>query len=88
MSAFIHSMAFAGLSERPPESNVTPLPVIAYGRAVPAPLYVSSMRRGGFTLPRPTPMMPPKPPRLSSASVHTLTCSPASLAMRRASLAR
>ena len=36
MSTFIHSMAFGGLSDRPPESNVMPLPTMATWRVAPS----------------------------------------------------
>jgi hypothetical protein len=38
MSAFIHSICSAFLMDSPPESKVTPLPVMAIGAALPPPL--------------------------------------------------
>src|SRR5262249_4894000 len=69
--------------------NVMPLPVMAIGfdDAAP-PAYVTSTILGSLALPDPTPRMPPKPPRFSSAFVHTLTLRPAVLAMDCASPAR
>ena len=64
-----------------------PLPVSAMGVAVPAPLYQSSISRGGFTLPAPTPRMPPKPPFSSSGLPQTLQRSPTSRAIFCASRA-
>ena len=58
-----------------------PLPVSAIGVSVPAPLYQSSIRRGGFTLPAPTPRMPPNPPFSSSGLPQTLQRRPTSLAI-------
>jgi hypothetical protein len=87
MSPFIHSIWEASFSESPPESNVMPFPVTAMGRALPAPLYVSSMSRGSFRLPAPTPRIPPKPPFFRSATVQTLHCRPFRAAILRASLA-
>jgi hypothetical protein len=87
MSSFIVSMFFASLIDRPPESNAMPLPVSAIGTERPPPRYVSSIMRGGFTLPAPTPRMPPKPPLLSSASPHTLHGRPTSRAIFCASRA-
>ena len=59
MSDFIVSIDFGGLSDRPPESKVMPLPtnttvLVACGGA-----YSSRTSRGGFTEPWPTPRMPP-----------------------------
>ena len=51
MSHFIVSIAFGGLSDRPPESKVTPLPMIAIERFAPLGAYSSRMRRGGFAEP-------------------------------------
>ena len=53
----------------------------------PPPVYVSSIMRGGFTLPAPTPRMPPNPPFSSSASLQTLHVSPTSRAIFCASRA-
>ncbi len=87
MSHFIVSMPLASLIDRPPESNAMPLPVSAMGVAVPAPLYQSSIRRGGFTLPAPTPRIPPNPPFSSSGLPQTLQRSPTSRAIFCASRA-
>src|SRR4029078_8117002 len=62
MSHFIVSMPGPSLRDKPPESNATPLPVSAIGVRLPAPMYRSSIIRGGFTEPLPTPMIPPHPP--------------------------
>ena len=88
MSHFIVSMFLASLIERPPESNVMPLPLIAIGAAVPPPEYSSSIMRGSFTLPRPTPRIPPMPPRSRSAFFQILARRPVSLAIRCASFPR
>ena len=85
MSAFIHSIWSAFLIDNPPESNVTPLPEMAMGTASPAPRYSSSINRGSFLLPDPTPRIPPKPPRSSCAFVHTFDRNPWSRAIRLAS---
>ena len=55
-----------GLSEIPPESYITPLPTMIrcgfeFFFAPPAGLYVKRTIRGGSTLPRLTPMIPPQP---------------------------
>ncbi len=62
MSHFIVIMPSAGLMERPPESNVMPLPTSA--RCGPPRLarpgeYAMRTSRGGSTEPWPTPIMPP-----------------------------
>ncbi len=88
MSDFIHSIPFASLIDSPPESNVIPLPLRAIGAPVPPPEYRSSISLGWFSLPRPTPRIPPKPPRWSSVRVSTLTWRPTSRAIFRASCAR
>ena len=87
MSDFIHSIPVASLIDRPPESNAMPLPVSAIGEPFPPPEYLSSISRGGRTLPCPTPSTPPNPPFLSSASAQTLQVSPTSLAIACASFA-
>jgi hypothetical protein len=38
MSDFIHSMPWASLIDKPPESNAIPLPVSAIGAPLPPPL--------------------------------------------------
>ena len=87
MSDFIHSIPVASLIESPPESNAMPLPVSAIGEPFPPPEYLSSISRGGRTLPCPTPSTPPNPPFFSSASVQTLQVSPTCLAIACASFA-
>ena len=59
MSHFIVSMDFGGLSERPPESNVMPLPTNATVRVASGCVYDSRTSRGGRVDPWPTPMSPP-----------------------------
>src|SRR5207344_3053848 len=86
MSDFIHSIPVASLIDRPPESNAMPLPVSAIGEPFPPPEYLSSISRGGRTLPCPTPSTPPNPPFLSSASVQTLQVSPTSKVWTEAEL--
>src|SRR3954465_10690839 len=87
MSHFIVSMPEGSFGARPPESNATPLPVSAMGVALPAPMYRSSIMRGGFTDPFPTPRIPPNPPCASWFSFHTLQVRPTALAIRCASRA-
>ena len=87
MSSFISSMPLASLIDRPPESKAMPLPVSATGVARPAPVYRSSIIRGGLALPCPTPRIPPKPPCLNWGSVQTLQVSPTWRAIDRASFA-
>ena len=53
MSHFIVSMDFGGLSERPPESNVMPLPTNATVRVASGCVYDRRTRRGGRTDPMP-----------------------------------
>src|SRR5215831_11228422 len=62
MSAFIVSMAFAGLRDRPPESNVIPLPASTSVFSAPGGEYSSRTSLGGCAEPWPTPMIPPYPP--------------------------
>ena len=86
MSSFIVSMPLASLIDRPPESNAMPLPVSAIGVGTSARrVYVSSIMRGGFTLPVPTPRMPPNPPSSSSVSLQTLHVRPTCFAIAWAS---
>ena len=59
MSDFIASMDFAGLRDRPPESNVIPLPASTSVFAAPAGACSSRTSRGGCTEPCPTPRIPP-----------------------------
>ncbi len=88
MSVFIHSIAAAGLSDRPPESNVMPLPTRASaGRSEacePAGRHSRRTRRGGFAEPWPTPRIPPNPPSASACSSSTSTVTPTSPARRAA----
>src|ERR1700742_1439469 len=53
MSHFIVSMDFGGLSERPPESNVMPLPTNATVRVASGCVYARRTSRGGRTDPWP-----------------------------------
>src|SRR6202012_3747907 len=55
MSHFIVSMDFGGLSDRPPESNVMPLPTNATVRVACGCVYDSLTSRGGRDEPMPTP---------------------------------
>ncbi len=60
MSVFIVSMPPAVLSERPPESNTTPLPTSASGLPrAPDGAYVIFRKRGACSEPWPTPSTPP-----------------------------
>src|ERR1022692_4320410 len=59
MSDFIVSMALGGFSERPPESNVMPLPAKTTVLVAPGGGKASRTSRGGRTEPCPTPVMPP-----------------------------
>ncbi len=61
MSHFIVSMDFGGLSERPPESNVIPLPTSATVLVASGCVYASRTSRGGRVEPMPTPIRPPYP---------------------------
>ena len=87
MSDFIHSMDFGGLSERPPESKVMPLPT--RWTVVFALRVVCSRRtsRGGRDEPSPTPRMPPYPPASSAASSSTSTFTPCGSTAARAASA-
>ena len=77
MSIFIQSMPLSvGFRFRPPESNVMPFPTNAIVRFAPGGSYRSSIRRGGFGLPRPTPRIPPNPFAASSFSFSTFTFKP------------
>src|SRR5262249_59709145 len=68
MSAFIVSMAFAGLRDRPPESNVIPLPASTSVFSAPGGACSSRTSLGGCTQPRPPPLIPPYPPPVRSSS--------------------
>ena len=59
MSDFMASMDLAGLSDRPPESNVIPFPASTSVLAAPCGAYSSRTSRGGCTEPCPTARMPP-----------------------------
>ena len=59
MSDFIVSIMFDGLIERPPESNVIPLPTIANLALGLRTEWVSLRRHGGRCEPSPTPRIPP-----------------------------
>ena len=76
MSHFIVSMDFGGLSERPPESKVIPLPTNATVLVASGCVYESRTSRGGRVEPMPTPMRPPYPAAASAASSSTSTVMP------------
>jgi len=59
MSDFINSIDLAGLSDRPPESKVIPLPASTSDRGAPSGAYSSRTSLGGCTEPWPTPRIPP-----------------------------
>ena len=73
MSHFIVSMAFGGLSERPPESKVTPLPTRATVFLAPLGEYSRRMSRGGLAEPCPTARIPPNSSRARASSSQTST---------------
>ena len=51
MSTFMYSMPVDGLSDRPPESNVMPLPTSAAVFVAPAGVHARRTSRGGLTEP-------------------------------------
>ena len=59
MSHFMVTIALLGLIDRPPESNVIPLPTRAMCATGREGLYVMVTSRGGRADPFPTPRMPP-----------------------------
>ena len=61
MSTFMYSMPVDGFSDRPPESNVMPLPTNAAVRVASGGVQDRRTSRGGLTEPWPTPMIPPNP---------------------------
>ena len=72
MSIFIVSMPVAGLMERPPESNVIPLPTRARNpSASVGGRQVISTNRGGCVEPRLTPRSPPSPASTISSRSQT-----------------
>ena len=79
MSHFMSSMPPAGLIEMPPVSKVTPLPTKATGAwflALGAPFHCMTTRRGGRTLPWPTPSSAPMPSFFICFSPSTSTSTP------------
>ena len=60
MSVFIVSMPCAVLSDRPPESNVMPLPTKNSVFFAPGGLYSRRIRRGGWSEPSDTPRNAPR----------------------------
>ena len=73
MSVRIRCMPSAGLIDRPPVSNVMPLPTSSRCFAAPDGLYVISISRGGRDEPPPTARTPPKPCVASHFSSRTAT---------------
>ena len=73
MSVFIVSMPAPVLSERPPESNTTPLPTSAIEPLARGGEYVIFTRRGGCLEPCPTPRTPPSFRRFIAATSSTST---------------
>ena len=78
-----------GLSEIPPESYITPLPTITRCGLPFAPvgLYVKRTMRGGSTLPRLTPTIPPQPIAINWSLLNTSTFKPDAPAISTALLA-
>ena len=78
-----------GFSEIPPESYITPLPTMTKCGLPFAPvgLYVNRTMRGGSTLPRFTPMIPPHPMASNWSLLNTSTLRPDSPASATALLA-
>ncbi len=65
MSVFMVAMPAAVLIDRPPESNVIPLPTkatVGVSAVAPGGSYSNSTSRGGSTDPRATPIRPPRWP--------------------------
>jgi hypothetical protein len=86
MSYFIVSIDFAGLSDRPPESNVMPLPTTAMRRrprAPPSGTWRSVIRRGSSALPRATASRPVNPSFAMRPGPHTSARSVGDAAARR-----
>src|SRR3984957_1118969 len=88
MSHFIVSMDFGGLSERPPESKVIPLPTNATVLVASGCVYESRTSRGGRVDPMPTPIRPPYPPAASAPSSSTSKVTPTAPAACTATSAR
>ncbi len=89
MSYFILFMPSRGLSETPPVSNVTPLPISTSAgtlapRRAPAGSFTSSMKRGGCGLPRPTASTQPMPSRSIAAGSWMVARAPTRRATSRA----
>src|ERR1700677_5040165 len=76
MSHFIVSIDFGGLSDRPPESKVIPLPTNATVLVASGCVYESRTSRGGREEPMPTPIRPPYPASASAASSSTSKVTP------------
>ena len=87
MSVFMPSMPSAGLTCRPPVSNVMPLPTSTtrgVDAVAPAGSWSSRTSRGGVAEPWPTARMPPKPSARSRRSSHTWASRPVRRATVRA----
>ena len=80
MSVFIVSMPSAVLIDRPPLSNVMPLPTNASVARAPGGLYSSRIRRGGSSDPLATDTSPPSFSFAIVFSSQTVTSSPSRLA--------
>ena len=80
MSYFILFICSRGLSETPPVSNVTPLPMSTTVGTLPrrrrAGSLTSSMKHGSFGLPRPTASVQPMPSRSIAATPCTVALAP------------
>ena len=76
MSPFMPTMASAGFSDRPPESNVMPLPTSATVPSALAGAYSRRRKRAGCSEPRFTPSRPPRFCLRISFSSHTVTSKP------------
>src|SRR3954466_7268098 len=79
MSIFISSIALDGLSDRPPESNVTPLPTSAiffFDGVLPFGFYARGMKRGSSSLPWETARYMPMPSFWHSFGPSTLSSRP------------
>src|SRR5262249_60771717 len=72
MSDFIVSIALAGLSDRPPESKVIPLPASTSTLLACGGGYSSRTSRGGGARPLPAPGVPPEPAHGGAPPAQTL----------------